>query len=176
MVIPIEAFRDKRTLIVGDVNTGKTSYSLEILKNFLREGAFSVAIIDMAPESVEGVGGKMCFHCKRSVAYHSGEIAAPRLSGKTKEEIERLAKQNAVVIERLLEAYVNNPAEILFINDVSIYLQAGSVERLVSFLDLTPTLVMNGYFGETLGGGDLGMRERENMERLQGWCDNVIRL
>jgi hypothetical protein len=63
---------------------------------------------------------------------------------------------------------------VLIINDVSIYLQAGELDKLLSLLNSTPTVIMNGYFGRSLGGGRLGERERENMKALQEKCDKVI--
>ncbi|MCU0583358.1 MAG: TniB family NTP-binding protein, partial [Syntrophales bacterium] len=47
----IETYLGKKTLIVGDVNTGKTTLSREILDVFCRQGMGErIAVIDLAPE------------------------------------------------------------------------------------------------------------------------------
>ena len=49
----------QRTLIIGDVNTGKTDRTLEIMQLFLKEGyAKKIAILDMGIEPVQDIGGK----------------------------------------------------------------------------------------------------------------------
>ena len=91
-------------------------------------------------------------------------------------EILILAQRNAKLIENLFLECVKNPSKVLFINDISIYLQAGDLKTLLTFLHYTPTVIMNGYYGTSLGGGELGERERNNMKTLQKSCDRVIRL
>jgi len=103
-------------------------------------------------------------------------VAAPRLTGQTPEEVLALARQNAAAIEESFAAYLANPAKALFINDVSLYLQAGDPTRLYQILAATPTAVINGYMGSSLGGGELGQREQERMTILAASCDQVIRL
>ena len=107
--------------------------------------------------------------------YLTTDIVPPRLTGGTEEEVLDLATRNARSIERILDHYETRPAHVLGINDVSMYLQAGKPDRLFALLDSTATVVMNGYFGCSLGGGTLGERERENMSRLMDLCDRVIR-
>ncbi len=57
----------------------------------------------------------------------------------------------------------------MFINDVTLYLQAGSAAELLKCInkpDIT-TLVVNGYRGNRLGGGELTRREKTEMELLR---------
>ena len=129
----------------------------------------------MAPESVKGIGGKLKIEGHESIRYLTAPIVAPRLSGKTPQEVQTLALENARVIDDIFVTYLKNPSKILFINDVSIYLQAGDLEKLLTYISSTPTVIMNGYFGSSLGGGALGQRERKNMEELQKRCDRVIK-
>ena len=171
----IEAFRNHKILITGEVNTGKTLYLVEILHRFLEEGETEMAVIDMAPEPVKGIGGKMTVGEKDPIRYRTAQIVAPRLTGDTDDEIERLAESNARMLEDIFEVYLRNPGRVLFINDVSIYLQMGDLDRLLLLLHSTPTVIMNGYYGLSLGGGELGRRERQNMRALQGHCDRVFR-
>jgi hypothetical protein len=111
-----------------------------------------------------------------SIRYYTAKIAAPRLTGKTVDEVQMLAEHNAKRLEAVFLEYVKNPSKILFVNDISIYLQAGDLNKLLLWLNQTPTVVMNGYYGSALGGGKLGERERKNMETLQEQCDRVIRM
>jgi hypothetical protein len=52
-------YRFRRTLIVGEVGSGKTAYTLQIFTDLRKtcEGPFGV--LDLAPEKVERVGGKL---------------------------------------------------------------------------------------------------------------------
>ncbi len=169
-------FIDKKTIIVGEVNTGKTAFLNEILEGFLEGGHRDLFVIDMAPETTRGVGGKMKLAKKNSIGYLTAEIVAPRLMGGSQEEIEALAKQNALLIDHVFSRYLRKPGKVLFINDISIYLQAGDLDKLLLLLNSTPTVIMNGYFGKSLGGGELGKQEREKMKTLQETCDRVISL
>ena len=172
----IDAFKNKKTLIAGEVNTGKTSLTARILEAFLSEGKTQIAIIDMAPERVRKAGGKIPVKTSHRVRYYSARIRPPRLSGKSETQVENLARQNASVLSELLDTCMKRPPRVLFINDVSIYLQAGDPASLLRLIDTIPTVVMNGYFGRSLGGGLLSERERQNMKYLQKHCDNVILL
>lgn len=171
----VEEFRNKKTIIIGEVNTGKTSFLLDILMGFLKQGEKEIVLIDMAPESIRGVGGKIDHEKIDAVKYYTAKIVAPRLTGKTVEEVENFAQHNAKLIHEIFVKYLKNPSKILFINDVSIYLQAGDLNKLLALLHSTPTAIMNGYYGFGLGGGKLGERERENMKALQSRCDRVIK-
>jgi len=103
-------------------------------------------------------------------------MAAPRLTGQTPEQVRALARRNAARLEEVFAAYLAAPAAVLFINDVSLYLQAGDPARLYAVLEATPTVVINGYMGGSLGGGELGRVEQERMRQLAARCARVIRL
>ncbi len=170
----VEEFRNKKTIIIGEVNTGKTACLGEILDRFMEAGATEIAVIDMAPERVKGIGGKMRTECFGSISYYTAQIVAPRLMGKTEHEVQMLAEHNVKLIDNIFAEYLKNPCKVLFINDVSLYLQAGDPNKLFSLFDSSPTVIINGYYGYSLGGGKLGKRERENMNALRKRCDRVI--
>ena len=130
----------------------------------------------MAPETTRGIGGKMDLRKRNSIRYLTAKIVAPRLMGGSQEEVEALAEQNALLIDHVISQYLKNASKVLFINDVSIYLQAGNLDRLLLLINSTPTVIINGYFGHSLGGGRLGERERKAMKALQERCDKVINL
>ncbi|MBU0513321.1 MAG: hypothetical protein KJ621_00990 [Proteobacteria bacterium] len=167
-------FLDQRTIIVGEVNSGKTAYLCAVLDEFLKAGLTDIAVIDLAPDRFQGIGGKMSGDRLAKVRHYSPRIIPPRLRGRSDEEIEALAEGNAELIEAILAQYLPEPARVLFINDVSLFLQARDPATLLGHIESTPTVILNGYFGASLGGGEFGRRERCRMKALQKWCDRVI--
>jgi len=162
-----------KTLIVGDVNTGKTAYTRLLLMEC--RGNRTILILDMAPETVQGIGGKISVPSAPDILYRTTQILPPRLSGKNTADSLRIASENAARIERdLLSKAANTSADALIINDVSLYLQAGRIERLIQVIEKFPTVIMNGYMGQSFPEGPLTSREREQMIRLMESCDQVI--
>ena len=172
----VHEFKNKKTIIVGEVNTGKTAYLSEIINGFIKEGEKDITLIDMAPEETNSIGGKMNTESIDLIRYYTAAIVAPRLTGRNVDEVEALAKHNAEMIEGILVQYQKDPSEVLFVNDISLYLQAGDLRKLLSWLNSTPTVVMNGYYGWSLGGGEMAQRERKSMKSLIEWCDRIIRV
>ncbi|MCK4698168.1 MAG: hypothetical protein KAT53_07690 [Dehalococcoidia bacterium] len=180
--ISYSEIRGSKLLIMGDVSTGKTMMTKELLDEAIESDLGEVTVIDMAPRSfiVEGIsfGGVLVELGDCDVrCLMSDEIRTPRLSAETSEELLELADQNREKIERLLDEFKADPSRILFINDVSIYLQCGKLERLWDTIQLAETVVANGYFGtrleEDLGTG-VSARERRLMDGLASRMDVVI--
>ena len=179
-------FLGKRTLILGDVNTGKTTLTQRILEAMCGQGlGTKIAIIDMAPEIPEsiirekglrGIGGRLQPPTGEDVIYLRDDLVPPRLSAKIEAEAVEKAVLNARKIEVLFWKYHELQRDILFMNDISLYLQAGRAAQFVRWMEKAATVVANGYFGEKLGNGTLSRREREEMESLKGYFDRVIRL
>ena len=184
--IDVGKYLGRRTLILGDVNTGKTTLTQMILDALCFEGLGPrIAVIDMAPEipqalakkrSLGGIGGTLSPPAAQDVAYLQNRLAPPRLASRSDEEALAKAARNARKIETLFSLFRDLRRDILFINDVSLYLQAGTAEDLMTHVSPAVTIVANGYFGEKLGGGALSDREREQMEALRGYFDRVILL
>jgi GTPase SAR1 family protein len=171
-----------KTLIVGDVGAGKTRLTRRLLGEELEMNLERVTVIDMAPDvvNIEGVsvGGALLGAYKGDIRLlRSNDIKTPRLSAKSPEELLQLADHNRREIEGLLDAFDTEPSETLFVNDVSIYLQSGKLERLWDTIKLAETVVVNGYFGtrleEDLGTG-VSARERRLMEELASRMDKVV--
>jgi hypothetical protein len=156
-----------RCLIVGEVNTGKTQLTQDLLCEAESLGE-AITVIDLGPEVREGVGGRL----KTEADYHTTHIDAPRLTGKTIKEVISLAEGNKRRIETLFDKITLK--DVLFINDVSLYLQRGAVERIVSLLEAVQTSILNGYFGTSLGEDPFSMEERKKMIELQKQCDRII--
>ncbi|KMY67522.1 hypothetical protein AAU61_11940 [Desulfocarbo indianensis] len=167
----------RRTLIVGEVKTGKSALLARLLRDHLAQGTPGLAVMDLAPEATRGVGGKMPLPSPApSLRVYSPEIAPPRLRGGAPEEVMALARTNGQAIDRVWEQYLRSPSRVLFINDVSMYLHAWPTERLLERLAATPTVIMNGYRGQSLGSDPFSQTERRRMERLAAACDYLVEL
>ncbi|MCE5264141.1 MAG: ATP-binding protein [Deltaproteobacteria bacterium] len=173
-----DEYLGRRTLILGEVNTGKTTLTRRILAALLARGDFEgrVAIVDMAPEipealaeekGIAGVGGKLMPPQGHDVLYLGGHLAPPRLSSKTEAEAIEKARQNRRIVDTLFRKLDGEPREILLLNDVTIYLQAGTAEDLIRRLEPAATVIANGYWGERLGGGTLTEREKVETAKLK---------
>lgn len=167
--------RGRRTLILGDVNTGKTRLTRSILEAFAAAGeAQEIALLDLAPGPVGGVGGKFPASAA-GVRHLTTAIVPPRLTGTDEAQVARLATANAGRIEALFDSYLKRPRPLLFVNDATLYLQAGSLERFCELLDSAATAVVNAYHGVHFADGPLTRRERRLTEALARRCDRVVR-
>jgi len=184
--IHLEDYLSRKTLILGDVNTGKTTLTGKVLETLCRRDLGGrIAIMDMAPDIPEelakekgliGVGGKLMPPEGRDILYLGGHFAPPRLSSKTEEEAMEKAWQNRRLSEGLFRKLDLQSRDILLVNDVSIYLQAGTTENLARWLDRAATVIANGYWGKRLGGGTLTERERTETEKLKTYFEQKGRV
>lgn len=167
----------RRLLIVGDVNTGKTTLARRILQDFCARGLGAhIAVLDLAPtippeiaqaRGVRGVGGTLEAPADAGVICVRPVLQAPRLTSASEAEARAKAADNLRLIEGTWPQLAGR--DILFVNDISMVLQAGSASDLVARLAAMPTLIANGYSGERLGGGELTRHERAQMELLREW-------
>jgi len=171
----------KRTLIIGEVGSGKTALTARIVLDFISMGLGSeITIIDMAPEKVSDIGGKLTDYlsskCLESVRYFSVEIIPPRLTSRNEEEALEYAIRNFKMLKPLLEKYLSNPTRILVINDLSIYSHAGPFEDVDACIMEAETFLANSYFGKKINGKfpKIGFRERKFIIDLLKFMDNVI--
>ncbi|NPU82965.1 MAG: hypothetical protein HPY65_00640 [Syntrophaceae bacterium] len=174
--IDVQDFLGRRTLIVGDINTGKTYRSGEILSALCLSGLGPrIVILDLAPvipeklaleKGLRGAGGRLSPPPGRHVLVFEASPEPPRLSSRTEAEALEKARRNRLAIDALFPRASKTSRDILFVNDISLYLQAGNVEDLTTFLNGFGTVIANGYRGERLGGGSLTEREKEQMEKL----------
>ena len=88
-----QPFFGLKPLIVGDVNTGKTAYTRLLLTQC--RGGRTILVLDMAPETTRGIGGKMTVPAAPDIHYLTTQILPPRLTGKTLEDSLRIAAENA---------------------------------------------------------------------------------
>ena len=177
-----ERFIGKKTLIVGEVGSGKTLLLSRFLDQLVRTGLKDrVTVIEMAP-NMEGVGGTV-ENYTRNVAcvkyLKPWRIIPPRTMGRNREEVIRYARLNMLALKPLIEEYLRNPTEILLINDLTIYLHAGEVEDIIQLINISKTFTATAYEGEKLAddkGSGITDRERRSLDRLKGLVDEVLRL
>ncbi|MEM3712424.1 MAG: hypothetical protein QXR97_02660, partial [Thermoproteota archaeon] len=96
-----------------------------------------------------------------------------------KDEVLILAEFNRRSIEPLLQEFIMNPTSIIFINDLSIYLHAGDVSKVIKCLELSDTVVANSYYSEFPiedRGSGVSEREKKILELLSLKFDNVLRI
>jgi hypothetical protein len=172
------------TLILGDVNSGKTSLCRAILEEMCRHRlAERTVIIDLAPEvpdrvllngGLKGVGGRLLPPRGEKVVYLSAPLVAPRLSSACEKEAFEKARLNVPKIEALFRQYSRLKRDILFINDISMSVQVDSAEKMIGFLLAARTVVANGYYGTKLTSGELSRRERRQMDMLKKFFHEII--
>ena len=168
----------KKILVIGDVNTGKTTLCQRWLSELCRQGLGTrIALIDMAPtisrelalkRGIVGAGGELRAPAESGVLDLRAHLEPPRLSSSTESEALEKAAHNAQLIETLISR-LEPQRDILFINDVTLFLQARSAASLIEAagFDKRTTLVVNGYRGERLGGGALTRHETAEMSELE---------
>jgi adenylate kinase family enzyme len=178
----------RKLLIVGDVGSGKTELTARLLKEAITSvGLTNVTAVDMAPERTQFngimIGGRLIDFMNgvtgMRVLVPAERVHAPRVEGHTADEVANFSKQNAESIEKLLDQYSAKPTLVLFINDVSMYLQAGRIHTLMKTLALAETLVVNCYEGVALQedrDSGVSQREREGLATLKGAMDYVLTL
>lgn len=177
-----EKYLGKKTLILGEVNSGKTTLTKRAMDALLcrQDLGARIAIVDMAPEIPEelarakglpAVGGKLMPPPGCDVLYLGGHFEPPRLGSKTEEEALRKAEENRRIIEGLFGRLHFRLRDILFVNDISIYLQAGTAESMTRWLDQAATVIANGYWGQRLGEGTLTERERTETAKLRRYFE-----
>jgi len=171
----IDSFKGKQTLIVGDINTGKTARTVEILRHYINAGwGPHITIIDLAPDLIKGVGGKMRVPDIKGLQYLTASIVAPRLTAVDEDQAQTLAHANARTIDGLFEQFRGHPSKILFVNDASLYLQAGGMKRFQKIMDKAETIIINAYLGSAFPDSALTRREKKMVLKLIELCDRII--
>jgi hypothetical protein len=167
----------RKTLILGDVNSGKTHLTRTIIDAFCHSGhAKRMVVIDLAPEAVKGIGGKLVLPEIEDLAYLTCPIVPPRLTAETEKQIHALARQNAAAIDILFDQAIGLQRSIIVINDASLYLQAGRLNRMLVLVNTFETAVINAYLGSTFASTPFSHGERQLVEAFARRCDCVVRL
>jgi len=177
----------RKVLIVGDVETGKTALTIQILKKFMDLGLEDdITVIDMAPKaffiSGKRIGGKLNEYTPlvKRVKYLAPPVVyAPRLTSKSSQELLHLINENLKKLNPLIDEYLRNPTKILIINDLSIYFHAGELSKILYCLNEAETFLANSYYGKTLKNDfktGISSREKVLVKKLMEYMDKVIML
>ncbi|MBN1682318.1 hypothetical protein JW865_02045 [Candidatus Bathyarchaeota archaeon] len=182
--ISINEIIGKKTLIIGDVGTGKTRLSKDILEQMIKKYPYNITVVDFAPEQTIinklKIGGKLIKSPTPKIRILNAEgILPPRLLAKKPEEVIKYSKNNNKIIEKIFGDFLATSSKVLFINDVSIYLQTGNFNRLWNVIQKSETVVINGYLGDKLNNDyntGISLREKQMMIKLSKRMDKVILL
>jgi len=179
-------FLNKKSLILGEVKSGKTKFTAELFKEAVKLGyGFKIVIMDLAPKTKifnkEFIGLPLTEYTNinSTVVYLKPKVKAPRIEGKNKEDILKIAEENAIAIEKAFKKFLESNREILFINDVSIYLHKGELNKLFSILNKAKTAILNGYYGKFFNndlGSGISLREKCLMMELAKSMDMLIEM
>jgi len=175
----------RKVLIVGDVGTGKTALTVQILEKFVDLGLENdITIIDMAPKtffiSGKRIGGKLDEYTNlvKKVKYLAPSVVyAPRLTSKGSQELLYLVKENLKNLDPLIDEYIRKPTKILIVNDLSIYFHAGDLSKILRCLSKAETFLANSYYGKTLKNDfntGVSRRERDLVKKLMRYMDRII--
>ncbi len=180
------SFKDlvgSKVLILGESGSGKTAVLARLLEEaVLLEFANSITLIDLAPARHGNIGGKVTDYTRvagkvRYLTDH--DIKPPRVIGKSREEVLRLANHNMKIGNRLLKDYENSPTATLMINDLTIYLHSGDLGDVLRCIEMASTFIATAYGGSRLSddkGSGVAERERQLVEELAKIMGKVVRL
>ncbi len=181
-----EEMQGRKMLALGESGSGKTRLMVSLLK----EAAAivepeKITLLDFAPTARSvggvGIGGKIADIHKgvHSLHHCSPSIRAPRLEGRTREEVLSIAGQNASRTTRCLRAYLYSPTPVLFVNDLSLHLHAGDPNMLLDAISRSETFVGNAYQGSLLSndrGSGVSERESRLLDYISLRLDFTVRL
>ena len=173
-----------KTLIIGEVGSGKTRLTSKIIVSFIENDlGEDVTLIDLAPNKNK-IGEPIKHYLKKpdvnKINYLIPKrIYAPRLTASDLVELRKLIYLNYLEARKLFKIYLNNPTKILVINDSSIFLHYGSVDELLKIIDISETFVANAYYGYSIKDhfqSGLDEMERKKIEILTNYMDRTIPL
>ncbi|RLG71799.1 MAG: hypothetical protein DRO23_11440 [Thermoprotei archaeon] len=173
---------NRRTLIMGELGSGKTLLTLKLVLNLISNGyGRHITILDFAPKKIGNIGGRFLdfgFNPSRVFAYLiPSKIYTPRISAKSPQELLDLALRNKKNIEEVIFKYLANPTDILIINDITLYFHAGSLELIDECMMVSKTFIANAYYGEKLSfdyGTGVSAKEKSMVLELLKYMDNVV--
>jgi len=176
-------FIGKKVLILGEVGSGKTSLTAKIVQKLMPLiEPKEITVIDMAPEAIGEIGGKLSkyLNLNSELRYlSSAKVYAPRTMGISNTQVVEYAKRNKNAIEPLLDEFVKKPTKVLVINDITLYLHLGKLEKIINCIRLTETFLASAYYGVKLQedkGAGITAREKQMVEKLATHMDHIVKL
>ncbi|RLI14243.1 hypothetical protein DRO41_06080 [Candidatus Bathyarchaeota archaeon] len=173
----------KKVLILGEAGSGKTKLAARLLKALMKlVGSGKITVIDLAPQRTGGIGGKITDYVNLTgeINYLSPEkVYMPRLTGASPKQVLRYAELNKENMEPLLKRFIQNPTEVLILNDVTLYLHVGKLETVLKCVNLAKTFLATAYYGSRLAEDlETGITARERLltDKLASSMDLVVRV
>lgn len=172
---------NKKTLIIGPLKSGKTKLLSKILMSFIKAGlSDDIIVLDFSPRQIGDVGGLVSNYINvENILYFAPEnIRAPRFQGKSASDVIKLAEENREVLEGYIDIAIKEDKKALFINDITLYLHRGDIDKIIKLLNSKRTAVVTAYYGENFDdkGSGINIREREAVKILMKKVDKVIKL
>lgn len=176
----------RRTVIAGEVNTGKTTLTARLLAGLAGLGleprllVWDLApVIPTGPDLRPGIGGRLALPESRDILCLRPGPVPPRLTaGPDAALAVELARANSDLLRRSLARWDPAVRDVVVINDVTLFLQGASAAELIGLIEPASTVIANGYHGTSLaaeGAADpLSAHERREMEQLTDWAEVVI--
>jgi hypothetical protein len=175
-----EVFIGHKTLLYGETDTKKTYYTSQFVKFLLEKQKvkpMKITILDFAPELQRinnlKIGGKIRDYYNKSVECiyipMSGNIIPPRLKAESEKELLNFAQKNYEKTCSALKNFIENPTEILIMNDISIHLHIGDPDDILETIEPSETFFGNSYYGSSISkdfSKAFSLREKKNVEIL----------
>lgn len=173
-----------KTLIAGELGVEKTALLRRLLGEAQNENREKITVLDFAsPEfEIDGVayGGHLTDAQAPNIRIISSKlIKTPWHTAKNADELIRLADYNHNITQSLLDQYMRSPTNSLFINDVSVHLLRGTLQKLWDSIRKTETVIACGYLGNRITddyGTGISRRENLLMRRLSTKMDRLLSL
>ena len=173
-----------KTLIVGEVYSGKTRLTSRIIVLFIENNlGKDVTLIDLAPNKNK-IGKPVKYYLKKldlNKINHliPKRIYAPRLTASDPVELRKFMYLNYLEARKLFKIYLHNPTKILVINDLSIFLHYGNINELLKIINASETFIANTYYGHRIKDpfqSGLDEMEHKKIEILMSYMDKIISL
>ncbi len=175
----------KKTLFLGEVASGKTRILAKIVDELVNMGlGRETTVIDMAPRKTcvgkVKIGGTIQEYTSKThvVRYlRPKKVFTPRISSRNKKELIKMALSNAEALNPLLNLYLKQPTRILLMNDLTIYLHAGQLTKILTCIKKAKTFIGTAYKGKYLEkdmNTGLSRKERELTQELMKFMDQNV--
>jgi hypothetical protein len=173
-----------RTLLYGEMNTGKTYITAKFIDFLLDFNLFDpkeISILDFAPKflDVNGlkVGGKILDFSEKSIECNYlrlyGEIIPPRLNANNKQELFENICHNYKITTQMLELYKRQQTKVLIMNDISIYLHIGNKNTLLNAINSAHTFFGNSYYGIKIKKSFCALLSLKEKSRVEFLINNI---
>jgi len=173
----------KKVLLLGESGSGKTRMAAAILQQLMTLTELkNITAVDFAPNRVGQIGGKLTDYVtppNKAIYLSPRKVYAPRLTATSPEQLLRYAELNRKMMEPLLDKFLQNSTKVLVINDITLYLHLGALEKILQCTRLATTFLATAYYGSKLAedlGTGISSRERQLTDKLATCMDSVVRI